>query len=113
MMNHSTVAVSFRVARGWFRTRPGIGLGGCAAGTGEDGVDRAQRVGRERDLEGAQRGTVELAQRARPDDRAGDAILGQEPRQRYGGRLLAEVGTQLLPPLELWAQLVDPLQRLR
>ena len=69
--------------------------------------------GAERDVEGAQRGAVELGHRAGADDRARDAVLREEPRQGDGGRLLTEVGAQLLPLLQLRAQLVDALQRLR
>src|SRR5690606_19248572 len=91
---------------------PGVRLGRGAAGSGADGGARCQRVGSERDLEGAQRGAVELATGARADDRAGDAVLGEEPRQRHRCGFLTEISAQLLPSLQLRAELLDPLQRL-
>src|SRR5438067_5458547 len=92
-------------SRGWgnLARLPGVGLGRGAARTGKDLVEPLERVVVEGDLERAQT-AVELLERARPDDRRGDGRLREQPGDGDVGGLLAEVGAQLLPGLELVVQ---------
>src|SRR4051812_46367412 len=74
---------------------PGVGLGG-GTGPGEDVVESAEDVLAQVDLQGPE-GAVELLHRAGADDRGGDTVLVQQPRQCDVGRLLAEFVAQVFP----------------
>ena len=69
---------------------PGVRLGCCAAGAGEDRVDRSTASSRRASVRARSDGALEMVHRPRPDDGARDAVLVQQatptPRLRVPHR---------------------------
>src|SRR5262245_32337638 len=85
---------------------PGVGLRRGPTGAREDLVERSEHVGFEVHVERAEC-AVDLGHRAGPDDRRGHHRVLEQPRERDVGGWRAHLGAELLPLLELRAELLD------
>src|SRR5262245_42922158 len=93
----TNVLIAVRMWRGL--PGPGFGSRSARPDRREEAVQRGQRLLAQRQFQRAER-AIELVERARTDDPRGDPGPRQQPGQGDVGRVLAQIGAELLVRLD-------------